>query len=164
MDVWIGVLALVLTLGFLVAVLTCIKALDLKTDLIIKSRLHHRLSGEEVIYANVGLVGVIVLIVLKLYLFIPAILLLVAYIVLSALVESGILESGALVGTTLLEWDEMQSYKLVDEENDSNIIILKIRANRKQYVLICDRRDRKELAEIFESHEVAKTKTVEDEK
>ena len=55
----------------------------------------------------------------------------------------------------------MKSYKLVNEGNDSNIIVLKIRANRKQYVLVCDRRDRHAIADLMEKHHVRVTEVQE---
>ena len=41
-----------------------------------------------------------------------------------------------------------------------SLIILKIRANRKQYVLVCDRRDKGNIREIFDNKGVAHTRTI----
>ena len=54
----------------------------------------------------------------------------------------------------------MKGYKLVDDEEDSNVIILKIRANRKQYVLVCDRRDRNEIKKILDDNKVPVIRTI----
>lgn len=160
MDVWIGVLAFVLFLGFGTAVLVCIAAIKRQSGIVIKSRIHHKINSVEVIYANVGLIVFTVLIYFHYYSFVPAVLAFVVFIVLSTRIDSGLTEEGAIVGTTFLEWEFMKGYKLVDEETDSNIVILKIRANRKQYVLVCDRRDRKKIREIFEKNDVKVIETI----
>ncbi len=161
MDVWIGVLGFVLFLGFATAVMVCIAAIKKQSGIIIKSRLHHKLNNSEVIYANLGLVLLAVLLYLHFYVFVPAILAFVLFVILTTRIQSGLTDEGALVGTTFLEWEFMRSYKLVDDANDSNVIILKIRANRKQYVLVCDRRDRHEVAELMNKNHVKTTEVQE---
>ena len=96
------------------------------------------------------------------FVFAPAVLAFVSFIILSTRIQSGVTEEGALVGTTFIEWEFMKSYKLVDDPSDSNIIILKIRANRRQYIMVCERRDRFEIAKIFDAHDVAVTQTITD--
>ncbi len=160
MDVWIGVLAFVLFLGFATATLVCIGAIKKKTEIVIESRLHHGAARAEVIYANLGLVAVVVLAAFRIYIFIPAALTFVLFIVLSTRIKSGLTAEGAVVGTTFIDWEFMKGYKLVDEEDDSNIITLKIRANRKQYVLVCDRRDKEQIKDIFTEHRVKETEVI----
>ena len=160
MDVWIGVLAFVLFLGFATATLVCIGAIKKKTEIVIESRLHHGVARAEVIYANLGLVAVVVLAAFRIYIFIPAALTFALFIVLSTRIKSGLTAEGAVVGTTFIDWEFMKGYKLVDEEDDSNIITLKIRANRKQYVLVCDRRDKEQIKDIFTEHRVKETEGI----
>lgn len=160
MDVWIGVLAFVLFLGFATATLVCIGAIKKKTEIVIESRLHHGAARAEVIYANLGLVAVVVLTAFRIYIFIPAALTFALFIVLSTRIKSGLTAEGAVVGTTFIDWEFMKGYKLVDEEDDSNIITLKIRANRKQYVLVCDRRDKEQIKDIFTEHRVKETEVI----
>ena len=157
MDVWITVLGFVLFLGFATAVKVCINAINRQSGIIIKSRLHRKLNTAQVVYANVGLVILTVLLYFHYYVFVPAVLTFVLFIVLSTRVKSGLTEEGAVVGTTFLEWEFIKGYKLVDDEDDSNVIILKIRVNRKQYVLVCDRRDRYDIKELFEKNSVRMT-------
>ncbi len=160
MDVWIGVLAFVLFLGFITAFFVCVSAVKRQPGILVKSRIRRKTGNTEIIYANIALVIMVVLVYFKLYTFVPAVLAFVAFIIASTRVKSGITDEGAMVGTTFLEWEDMKSYKLVNEKDDSNIIILKIRANRKQYVLVCDRKDKRRIAEIFDGKKVAHTKTV----
>lgn len=160
MGIWLGILAFILLLGFGTAVLVCVSAIRRKEDIIIASRLHHRLKVYEVIYANLGLVVFGVLLYFHWYAFIPADLAFVLFIILSTRIGSGITNEGVIIGTAFIEWEFMKSYKLVDEEEDSNIIILKIRANRKQYVLVCDRKDQDKIREIFAKNHVKVTATV----
>ncbi len=160
MDVWIGVLGFVLFLGFFTAVVVCINAIKRQSGIIIASRLHHKLNNSEVIYANAGLVVLAVLLYFRYYVFVPAVFLFVLFIVLSTRIQSGITDQGAVVGTTFIEWEFMKGFKLVNEPGDSNIIILKIRANRKQYVLVCDRKDRNKINEIFLKNHVKPTEVM----
>lgn len=161
MDIWIGVLGFVLFLGFATAVMVCISAIKKQSGIIIKSRLHHRLNNSEVIYANLGLILLVVLLYFEFYVFVPAILAFVLFIILTTRVQSGLTVDGALIGTTYLEWEFIKGYKLVDDENDSNVIVLKIRANRKQYVLVCDRRDRRDITELMNKNHVRETEVQE---
>ena len=159
MDVWVGVLAFVLFLGFFVAVLVCVSAIKKQDEIIIRSRLHRKLNNSEIIYSNLGLVIMAVLLYFGVYVFIPAILSFVLFIILSTRVKSGLTRDGAVVGTKFIDWEFMKSYKLVDDEN-SNIINLKIRADRRQYVLVCERRDKEEIKAMFKEHGVARTKVI----
>ncbi|MGN0391006.1 MAG: DUF5673 domain-containing protein [Wujia sp.] len=154
MDVWLLVLAFVLFLGFGTGVLVCISAIKKQSGIIIKSRLHHKLNISEVVYANIGLVGLVVLTYFKIYSFVPAILMFVMFVVLSTRIQSGITEEGALVGTTFIDWEFMRSYLLENRGEDSNVIVLKIRANRKTYILVCDRADRFAIADLFREHRI----------
>lgn len=164
MDVWIGVLGFVLFLGFATAVKICISAINRQSGIIIKSRLHRKLNTAQVIYANAGLVVLAVLLYFHYYVFVPAVLAFVLFIVLSTRIQSGLTNEGAVVGTAFLDWEFMKGYKLVDDENDSNVIILKIRANRRQYVLVCDRRDRLSIRELFNKNSVRETEILAEKK
>ena len=161
MDVWVNVLAFILFLGFFVAVLVCCSAIKKQNEIIIKSRLHRKLNNSEIFYSNLGLVLLAVLLYFKIYVFIPAILSFVLFIVLSTRINSGLTNEGAVVGTRFIDWEFMKGYKLVDDEN-SNIVTLKIRADRRQYVLVCERRDMDEIKAIFKDHGIKKTQVIGD--
>lgn len=154
MDVWLSVLAFVLFLGFGTGVMVCVSAIRKQTGICIKSRIHHKLNISEVVYANLGLVGLVVLVYFKIYSFVPAMLMFVLFIVLSTRIQSGITGDGVLVGTTFVEWEFMRSYLLENQGEDSNVIVLKIRANRKTYILVCNREDRFAIDEMFQKHHV----------
>lgn len=160
MDVWIGVLGFVLFLGFFIAVMVCIAAIKRRSEIVIKSRLHHKLGIGEVVYANAGLVLLVISVVFHFYTFVPGLLAFVCFVVLATQVQSGLTNEGAIIGTVFVEWEYMKSYKLVNDDSDSNIIILKIRANRKQYVLVCNREDRHDIAALMSEHKVKVTQTI----
>ena len=86
----------------------------------------------------------------------------VLFIILQTKIQSGITEDGALIDTTFIEWEFMKSYKLQYVEDEDSTIILKIRANRKQYVLVCNREDKKKIEKIFNDNMVKVTKTIND--
>jgi hypothetical protein len=154
MDIWIGVLGFVLFLGFAIAVLVCVKAIKRSAYITIQSRLHHSFGSREVVYANLGLVAIVFLLAFRLYTFVPGVFMFVLFVILTTRIKSGLTQDGAIIGTTFLEWEQMDSYKLVNDEEDSNIIILKIRANHKQYVLVCDREDRYNIANTMRKNYV----------
>lgn len=160
MGVWITILGIILFLGFATATFVCYQAIEKQSEIVIHSRLHHKVNCTEVICTNLGLVLFGILLYIKYYTFVPAVLMFVVFILASTRIKSGVTEDGAMVGTTYLEWDEMDSYKLVNEPGDSNIIILKIRAHRKQYVLVCDRKDRIEIANLFRENGVKVTEVM----
>lgn len=164
MDVWLTILGGVLFLGFATATFVCYQAVKKQSEIVIASRLHHKLNSAEVIYANLGIVVLGVLLFYKQYTFVPAVFMFVIFIIMTTCIKSGITEEGVIVGTTFLDWEFMKGYKLVDSPGDSNIIILKIRANRKQYVLVCDRKDRVEIANLFREHGVRVTEVMSDSK
>lgn len=159
MDVWIGVLAFVLFLGFATATMVCVSAIKKKSEIIIKSRIHRKLGSSEIILSNLGLILLAVLLYFRIYVFVPAILALVLFIMLSTRIESGLTKEGAVIGTKFIDWEFMKSYKLVDEEN-SNIITLKIRADRRQYVLVCERRDKDKIKKLFSDNKIRVTKVL----
>ncbi|MBQ9233715.1 MAG: hypothetical protein IJ167_06745 [Lachnospiraceae bacterium] len=157
---WITILGMVLFLGFGISVWLCISAIKKQEEIIIASRLHHKMSGYEIIMANIGLLFAVIMIAYHYYIFLPAVICMVLFIILQTKIQSGITEDGALIDTTFLEWEFMKSYKLVYEEDRDSIIVLKIRANRKQYVLVCDREDKKKIEEIFKKNKVKVTETI----
>ena len=157
---WITILGMVLFLGFGISVWLCISAIKRQEEIIIPSRLHHKMSGYEIIMANVGLIFAVIMIIYNYYIFMPAVISMVLFIILQTKIQSGITEDGALIDTTFIEWEFMKIYKLQYDENDGSTIILKIRANRKQYVLICNREDKKKIEEIFNGNHVKITKTI----
>lgn len=154
MDVWIGVLGFVLFLGFFIAVMICLTAIKRKNQIIIKSRLHRKLGNAEVIYANLGLLLLVVSVYFHVYAFVPGILAFVLFVVLTTQVQSGLTDKGVLIGTVFEEWEFIKGYCLIDDESDSNIIILKLRIGRKQYVLVCNREDRFLISDMMKKNGV----------
>lgn len=158
MEIWIKILAFVLFLGFGTAVIICINAIKKQGQIIIVSRLRHQTNRTEIIYANICLVAIGVCVYFRYYLFVPDLLLLAIFIVLTTRVESGIVNEGILVGTTFLEWEYIKGYKIIND--DINTITLKVRANKKQYVLICDKSDRAKIEKLLKENNIKKTETV----
>lgn len=160
MDVWLTVLGFVLFLGFFVADCVTVSAIKRKEQILVKSRLHHKLGVYEVVLCNICLIGSVVCIYFHFYIFIPAVLATITFVILLTKVVSGITDEGALVDTSFIEWEFMKSYKLVYDENDGSTITLKIRANSRQYVLVCEREDKHLIEEIFRKHRIKVTETV----
>ena len=52
-------------------------------------------------------------------------------------IRSGLSEEGMFVGLTFIDWEHIEGYKFV---NDSiNTIKVKLRANRRQYIIECEK-------------------------
>ena len=162
MDVWISVLSFILFLAYAISTMLCISAIRRKSEIVIASRIHHKVTGYEIIIANLCLIGAVVMVAFHYYTFMPAVICIVLDIILQTKIESGLTEEGALIDTSFIEWEFMKSYKLVYDPEDDSTITLKIRANRKQYVLICDREDKKEIEKIFNGNKVKVTETIKD--
>lgn len=156
-SLWLNVLAVVLILGFAVASMVCISGIANKKGMIIESRTHKRLSAAEVLYANLGLVALAVLLHFQIYNFSVVVAVFVAFILLSTKLSSGLSLEGAVIGAHLIAWDDMVSYKFTDNPDDSNIILVKIKAEHRQYVLVFDRSRREDIQKIFEEKNIAIT-------
>ena len=106
----------------------------------------------EIIYVNAALVMVAILLYDKSYRFLPAILVFVLLIFLNSRMSSGICERGVFIGTSFFEWNKLNGYRIINDQIST--VQIRIYANEKQYVIRCDKEQRREAEHLFIEHGV----------
>lgn len=131
------VLSGALTLGFgTIGVIGCV-VLYRQKNIIVESRLGRSSSVSEIVNVNVALVGIALSVWFRYYVFIPPLLMYIFFIMITTRIRSGLSEEGMFVGPTFIDWEHIEGYKFV---NDSiNTIKVKLRANRRQYIIECEK-------------------------
>jgi hypothetical protein len=69
--------------------------------------------------------------------------------------QSGIAPHGVFVGTAFLKWEEMEAFRVVNDEI-STVKVL-VYANHKRYVLRCDKQDRMQIEAYFSENGIKAT-------
>ena len=87
------------------------------------------------------------------YRFLPALLAFVLLIFLNSRMQSGIAPDGVFIGTTYLEWKKIKSYQIVNDEIST--VQVRVYANKKRYVLRCDKKQRAQIADYFKEHGIS---------
>ena len=155
---WVYILAGILFLGFFTAVMIGIVVVDKQKTITIYSRLGRRTNLIEIINVNLALLVTAYFVYIRYYIFMPAIVFFVLFIIITTRVQSGMSEQGVFIGMTFIEWDKMKSYKIIND--DISTFTLKIRANKRQYVFRCDKSQRVAIEDILLAHGRKKTETI----
>lgn len=153
LRVWINVLAVVLFLGFSTASFIAFSTIDKQKEITIPSRYGRQTGPLEILYVNVALIVVAYMLYKHSYQFLPTIIAFVVLIFLNSRMQSGIAPRGVFIGITYLEWDRIKEYQIVNDEISTFKIY--VFANKKRYVLRCDKTYRAQILEYFEHHSVA---------
>lgn len=148
-----NILAIVLFLGFSTAALIAFTTIDKQKEIVIASRYGRQTSTLEIIYVNVALVLVALMILRHSFRFMPALVVFVLFIVLNSRIQSGITPDGIYIGPIWLEWKDMGSYRIVNDEIST--IEIRVYAKGKKYALRCDKEQRHKVEDLFREHEVA---------
>jgi len=148
---WNG-LAIVLFLGFATAAFIAFTTIDKQKEITIESRYGRQTSTLEIIYVNVALVLVAVMILRHSFRFMPALVAFVLFIVFNSRIRSGITEDGVYIDTTLIEWKDMEAYRIVNDEIST--IQVRVYARGKRYVLRCAKENRHQIQEYFQTQNV----------
>lgn len=155
---WIYALAIILALGFFTADIIAIIILDKQKTIVVYSRMGRQTNPVEIINVNVALLLIGYFIYIKYFVFMPAIVCFVVFIILSTRVQSGMSEEGIYVGLTFIEWDKVKSYKIIND--DISTFMIKLRANKRQYVFRCDKVKRSEIEDILHAHNKKRMETI----
>lgn len=135
-----------LTLGFgTIGIISCI-VLHRQKSIIVESRLGKSSSVSEIINVNVALVGIAMSVWFHYYIFVPPLLMYIFFIVITTRIRSGLSEEGMFVGLTFIDWEHIEGYKFVND--NINTIKVKLRANKRQYIIECDKEQKNELEEL----------------
>lgn len=149
-DIWLNALAIILFLGFTMAALIAFSTIDKQKEITISSRYGRQIGPLEIVYVNVALLMVAFLLYTRSYRFLPALLAFILLIIFNSRMQSGIAPIGVFIGTTYLEWGKIKSYKIVNDEIST--VQVRVYANKKQYVLRCDKEQRTQLDAYFTEH------------
>ena len=101
---------------------------------------------------NVALLLVAAMLYFHVYRFLPVLVAFVLLIVFISRIQSGIAPQGVFIGTTFLKWEDMDSYRILNDEIST--IEVRIYANQKQYAMRCSKEDRKQIETYFVEHNV----------
>ena len=143
-------MAVILALGFFTADIIAIIILDKQKTIAVYSRMGRQTNPIEIINVNLALLLVGYFIYIKYFVFMPAIVCFIIFIILSTRVQSGMSAEGIYVGLTFIEWNKVKSYKIIND--DISTFMIKLRANRRQYVFRCDKVKRSEIENILQLH------------
>lgn len=151
-DVWLDAAAIILFLGFGMAALIAFSTIDKQKDITISSRYGRQTGPLEILYVNVALLLIGLILYQNSYRFLPALCMFVMLIIFNSRMQSGIAPTGVFIGTTYLEWNRIQAYKIVNDEIST--VQIRIYANKKQYVLRCSKEQRAQAEGYFLDHSI----------
>ena len=146
-DVWLDAAAIILFLGFGMAALIAFSTIDKQKEITISSRYGRQTGPLEIVYVNVALLLIAVILYQNSYRFLPALCVFVLLIIFNSRMKSGIAPIGVFIGTTYLEWNRIQSYKIINDEIST--MQIRVYANKKQYVLRCAKEQRTQAESYF---------------
>ena len=151
-DIWLNALAIILTLGFGMASLIAFSTIDKQKEITINSRYGRQTGPLEILYVNIALLAVAFMLHQHNYRFLPALLVFILLIFFNSRMQSGIAPSGVFIGTTYLEWGRISAYKIVNDEIST--VQVRVYANKKQYILRCDKEQRAQVETYFEEYNI----------
>lgn len=135
-----------LTLGFAtIGIISCV-VLKHQKKIIVESRLGKSSSVSEIINVNIALAGIALSVWFQYYIFIPPMLMYIFFIVITTRIRSGLSEEGMFVGLTFIDWEHIEGYKFVND--NINTIKVKLRANKRQYIIECEKDQKAEVEEL----------------
>lgn len=152
LDIVLNALSVILFLGFGMAALIAFSTIDRQKEITINSRYGRQTGPLEILYVNLALLLVAGMLYRHSYRFLPALAVFVLLIFFNSRMLSGLAPTGVFIGTTYLEWGKIQSYRIVNDEIST--IEIKVYANKKCYVLRCDKECRSEAEDYFKEHDI----------
>ena len=151
-DIIINALSIILFFGFGMASFIAFSTIDKQKEIVIASRYGRQTGPLEILYVNVALLVVAVMLYNHSYRFLPALIAFVLLIFFNSRMQSGIAPTGIFIGTTFLEWGKIKSYRIVN--NAISTMEVQVFANKKRYVLKCDKQHRAQVEEYFEKYDI----------
>lgn len=152
LDIVWNALSIILFLGFGMASFIAFSTIDKQKEITVFSRYGRQTGPLEILYVNGALLLVAGMLYTKNYRFLPALLAFVVLIFLNSRMQSGIAPIGIFIGTTRLEWEKIQAYRIVNDAIST--LQIRVYANRKRYVLRCDKEYRKQIEAYFQEHNI----------
>ena len=151
-DVILNGLAIILFLGFGLACVIAFTTLDKQKDITIPSRYGRQIGTMEILYVNASLVMIAIILYEKSYRFVPALATFVLLVFFNSRMSSGISPLGVFIGTTFLEWNKLEGYRIINDQIST--VQIRIYTADKQYILRCDKDMRRDAEHLFIEHGV----------
>lgn len=151
-EIWLNALSIILFLGFATADMIAFSTIDKQNEITVNSRYGRQTGPLEIVYVNVALLMVAFMLYTHSYRFLPALSAFILLIIFNSRMRSGIAPIGVFIGTTYLEWGKIEAYKIVNDEIST--VQIRVYANKKQYVLRCDKEQRTQIDAYFKEHEI----------
>ena len=151
-DVVLNGLAIILFLGFGAACVIAFSTLDKQKDITIPSRYGRQIGTMEILYVNASLVMIAIILYEKSYRFVPALATFVLLVFFNSRMSSGISPLGVFIGTTFLEWNRLEGYRIINDQIST--VQIRIYTADKQYILRCDKDMRRDAEHLFIEHGV----------
>ncbi len=151
-DVILNGLAIILFLGFGLACVIAFTTLDKQKDITIPSRYGRQIGTMEILYVNASLVMIAIILYEKSYRFVPALATFVLLVFFNSRMSSGISPLGVFIGTTFLEWNRLEGYRIINDQIST--VQIRIYTADKQYILRCDKDMRRDAEHLFIEHGV----------
>ena len=145
-------LAIILFLGFGLACVIAFTTLDKQKDITIPSRYGRQIGTMEILYVNASLVMIAIILYEKSYRFVPALATFVLLVFFNSRMSSGISPLGVFIGTTFLEWNRLEGYRIINDQIST--VQIRIYTADKQYILRCDKDVRRDAEHLFIEHGV----------
>lgn len=152
-KMWVNIIMAILFLGFSVLSALSVRAIIKQRELIILSRISRQSSLIEVLDVNIALAVVVFLVIKRLYFYIPLLAVFAFFIITTTRLQSGIANQGIFIGMTFIPWEDIRSYKLIND--DINTIQLRFRANHRQYIMRCSKEERGAILAILRKYRIA---------
>ena len=149
-EIWLNALSIILFLGFVTADMIAFSTIDKQNEITVSSRYGRQTGPLEIVYVNVALLMVAFMLYTHSYRFLPALLAFILLIIFNSRMRSGIAPIGVFIGTAYLEWGKIEAYKIVNDEIST--VQIRVYANKKQYVLRCDKEQRTQVDAYFIEH------------
>ncbi len=155
---WLNIITALLFFGFLLLSVLSVRSILRQKTIVISSRIGRQTGLIEVINVNVALLIIVILVIYRLYIYIPTVAVFAFFILSLTRLQSGISNTGIFVGMTYIPWEQVKAYKMVND--DINTLQVKFRANKRQYVMRCDKKDLSAIQAILRKFRVPEQETI----
>ncbi len=155
---WINIITGILFTSFLVLSILSVRSILRQKNIVISSRISRQTGLIEVINVNIALLGIVFLVIFRLYIYIPTVAVFAFFILSLSRLQSGISNTGIFIGMTFIPWEQVKAYKMIND--DINTLQVKFRANKRQYVMRCDKKDLHAIQAILRKHRVSEQETI----
>lgn len=157
-KMWFDIMMAILFLGFFVLSILSIRTILKQRDIQIFSRISRQTGLIEVLDVNLALIVIVILVIRQLYWYIPVVAVFAFFIMTTTRLQSGMTATGLYVGMTFIPWEEVKSYKIIND--DINTLQLKFRVNNRRYIMRCNKEDRKDIDAILRKFRIQEQQTI----